>query len=419
MRFKLRQLTHSSTRNRDSRSIAAFAAIPCKRPVTKRAFLAAVAASISAGCHGLPGPYPRVSAPPVEPPASQPVTQAASQPADAFSKFEYHQLKFGSDFNLVIYAPDQPTADAAAAAAYAEVDRLDKFFNDYDPQSEISKLSLLTRDGPMEKPVAVSTELGDLLELSLSVARSTQGAFDPTIGPYVQLWRRSRRLQQKPSRERLDEARKSVGWEKVEIRPASVLSPDGTGFNVRLTAPKMRLDLGGIAGGYVADHILLLLKQRCLPMSLVDSSGDLAIGDPPPGRAGWRVAIQSLTEPNQVADFLLVHNCGVSTSGDTYRFVEIDGVRYSHIVDSRTGLGLTHRLGVTTIAPLGVQADWLATAVSAMGAEKGLAWVESMNRTAAKNVGWGARITSVNEAGEVSVIRSEGYKKAVDRNGRD
>jgi thiamine biosynthesis lipoprotein len=244
----------------------------------------------------------------------------------------------------------------------------------------------------MAEPVAVSHDLYAVLKIAREAAESTGGAFDVTVGPYVQLWRRSRRQQQLPTADRLAETKPAVGWRHVELaadRPA-----------VRLTAPRMRLDVGGVATGYISDRVLELLRKRGITSALVDLSGDLAVGDPPPGRKGWTVAVRDLTEPDKTAGTIEVANCGVSTSGDTYRFVEIDGVRYSHIVDPATGLGLTRRVGVTTVAATGVAADVAATAVSIMGAEKGLAWVE---RVGAERVG--AERAGAERAGETEWFR--------------
>jgi thiamine biosynthesis lipoprotein len=135
----------------------------------------------------------------------------------------------------------------------------------------------------------------------------------------------------------------------------------------------MLLDVGGIAKGYAADEALRVLRGRGLNRALVAASGDLAIGDAPEGETGWRIGV----EPTDgVSRQLTLVNTAVSTSGDTEQFVEIDGKRYSHIVDPKTGMGLTNRIGVTVVAPKGIVSDSVATAVCVMGAERGLEFVE-------------------------------------------
>jgi thiamine biosynthesis lipoprotein len=395
------------------------AAVSVRRPIDITSLLAGVLAVV-AGC----GPRTGQADPPpatrpantlpsahssaATSPATVPISVARRAPvADAparigdLQRFEYHQLKLGSDFNLVFYAADQSTADAAAAAAYAEVDRYDVVLNDYSATSEISRLSQKTLDGSMAAPTEISPELADVLGIALSAARLTDGVFDPTIGPFVQLWRRSRRLQQLPTPERIAEARQAFGYRNVHL--VLGVAADNKRPTAQLMSGKMRLDLGGIAGGYIADRVLAVLKSRGISSALVDSSGDLAVGDPPPGKSAWRVAIAALTEPNKPAGFIDVANCGVSSSGDTYRVVVIGGVRYSHIVDAKTGLGLTHSLGVTTIAADATTADWLATAISVLGPGEGL---KLLDRTEEPFRQAGARVTTLDTKGQPVVVES-------------
>jgi thiamine biosynthesis lipoprotein len=349
--------------------------------------------------------------------ASQPAAAtvpATPAPVPALARFEFHAIKFGSDFNVYLYAADRAKADAAAAAVFARVDALDPVLNDYVPDSEISRLSRLTHDGPMTRPAPVGDDLYDVLRIAQAAAAATDGVFDVTVGPLVQNWRWSKRQQTLPSAERTAAAKAAVGWKLMALDPAGPPAA-GQPHAVQLLTAKMRLDAGGLAGGYAADQALALLRRRGITRALIDSSGDLAVGDPPPGKAGWVVAVRDLTSPAKTAGYLEVANCGVSTSGDTYRFVEIDGIRYSHIVDPRTGLGLTRRVGVTTVAHDGVTADWLATTLSVLGPEKGIAFVDQYNKDAAAGAtagrDIGARITSVDEAGRVSVVESDRYRR--------
>ena len=133
----------------------------------------------------------------------------------------------------------------------------------------------------------------------------------------------------------------------------------------------MRLDLGGIAQGYAADRCLKILKQNGIHRALADAGGDIALGDPPPGEAGWVIEIQAdqnewLTSSRRLTSLQLA-NCGITTSGASFRYLEINGKRYSHIVDPRTGWGLTHHILVTVQAPDATQADAWATAISVLG----------------------------------------------------
>ena len=222
----------------------------------------------------------------------------------------------------------------------------------------------------------MSAELFDVLEQAQKFSALSDGAFDVTVGPLVRLWRFTRKKKTLPTPAEVHEAASSVGYEKLRL--------DRKARTVTLLAPNMRLDLGGIAKGYAADQALAILKGRGCARALVAASGDIAVGDPPPGQRGWRVSIASMdARTNETTSSVLLRDAGISTSGDTEQFAEIDGVRYSHIVNPRTGVGLTNRIQVTIIAPNATTTDALATGVSVLGPVRGLALVDSVPRTAA------------------------------------
>ena len=271
----------------------------------------------------------------------------------------------GSTFEIILYAPDEPTARRAMDAAFARIDQLNQVFSDYEPASEAGRLS---HASPMAEAVPVSEEMFNVLDYSLRLSRVTDGAFDITVGPLSRLWRRARRLRELPAPQLLDEALASVGYRYLEL--------DADGRKARLTAPGMRLDFGGVGVGYAVDEALKVLNQHGLTRALVNGSGDIVLGDPPPDEPGWRIGVAPL-EPDQPPSRLLrLAHCGVSTSGDAWQYVEIDGRRYSHIVDPKTGLGLPTRSSVTVIARDGMAADALATAATVLSVERGLALVE-------------------------------------------
>jgi FAD:protein FMN transferase len=306
-------------------------------------------------------------------------------------KFEFVREKMGGPFRLALYAADQAAADQAAEAVYRRVDQLNLILSDYSPDSEISRLSQLTLDGPMAEPVAVSEDLWRVLERGQAIARQTGGAFDVTVGPYMRLWRRARELQELPTPQRLDRTRPSVGYQHLRL--------DRPGRTVQLLAPRMRLDVGGLALGYIADQAIAAAKAAGAPRALVDAGGEISVGDPPPGKDHWVVAIQSLKSPDEMTgQYVMLKNACVTSSGDTRRFIEIGGQRYSHIIDPRTGLGLTRRIGATVIAADGMTADALDTAVCVLGARKGLELIE-------QTPGAAARITTI-EGERVRVYES-------------
>ena len=164
-----------------------------------------------------------------------------------------------------------------------------------------------------------------------------------------------------PDATAISEALVPVGAERVILDSTSTHSSR----TVRLSAPGMRLDLGGIAKGYAVDRAFEMLTTAGNARVLVDGGGDLRVGDPPPGRDGWTIAVaDSGSVGARQARLVHVSNTALAQSGATYRYVERDGVRYSHIVDPRTGYGMSDDRIVTVQAPTCMEADALASALS-------------------------------------------------------
>jgi len=276
------------------------------------------------------------------------------------TRFEYTEPHMGTTFRVVLHAPDQASADAASRRAFARIAELDTTLTDYNATSELSRV---TREA-IGHPVRVSDDLLCVLIPSQELARRSDGAFDITVGPLTRLWRRARRQVELPASDVLAEARRATGYHLLNV--------DAVAHTVEVERPGMQLDAGGIAKGYAADEALEVLRSAGYGEALVAAGGDLAIGDSPPGRKGWTVTLEGLiTDHPAPGSPIVVSRCGVSTSGDEEQWVEIGGVRYSHILDPRTGMGLTGHSSVTVVAADATTSDMLATAVSVLGPEKG------------------------------------------------
>jgi thiamine biosynthesis lipoprotein len=219
--------------------------------------------------------------------------------------------------------------------------------------------------------VRVSRDLFRVLARAQEIAQQTNGAFDVTVSPVVRLWRRARRREELPDAAELTSARELVSYKYLRLDPKA--------RTVQLLKRGMLLDLGGIAKGYAADDALAVLKRYGIASALVAAGGDIAVGAPPPGEAGWSVGIAPLDSPTQPPTrFLALQRAGVSTSGDAEQFVEIAGQRYSHIIDPRTGLALTGHSSVTIVAPDATTSDALATAFSVLGFDQAQALARSI-----------------------------------------
>ncbi len=285
----------------------------------------------------------------------------------SLTRFEYTQPQMGVPFRIVLYAGDKPSADAAAAAAFARIKQLNDTLSDYDTDSELSRLS---QTAGLGRVVRVSNDLWRMLERSQQLARETDGAFDITCGPVVSLWRKARRAKKLPDAAKLEEARRAVGHEKLQL--------DAQRRTAHLKLPYMRLDLGAIAKGYAVDEALKVLRARGIESALVAGAGDMAVSDAPPGTTGWRIELAPLDVPDaSPAKFVILRHHALATSGDIFQHVEIDGLRYSHIVDPRTGVGLTDHSLVFAIAKDCTTANTVATSVSVMGPEQGTKFAES------------------------------------------
>jgi thiamine biosynthesis lipoprotein len=296
----------------------------------------------------------------------------STPPGPPLQRFQFSHPAMGTLITITLYAPDQPQARAAAQAAFQRIDALEDITSDYQADSELMQLC----DQPFGRPVPVSADLFAVLQRAQKMSELSDGAFDVTVGPYVRLWRFARKRKVLPAPAELAAARAAVGWQNLKLDPRA--------RTVTLLVPHMRLDLGGIAKGYAADQALKVLKGRGIDRALVAASGDIAIGDPPPGKRGWKIGITPYDgSTNAAPPTLLLHNAGISTSGDTEQFIEINGIRYSHIISPLTGLGLTNRIQATIIGPDATTTDSLDTTVSVLGVRRGLALANSLPRTAA------------------------------------
>lgn len=287
--------------------------------------------------------------------------------AQQLQRFEFSEPHLGTNVQITLYAPTEVVANEAADAGYFRIRELNQVFSDYDGMSETAKLCRSAGTGTQ---FVVSPDLFDLLTKSLLLSQQTDGAFDVTISPVIKLWRTARRQRVLPDPAQLENAKKLVGWRKIVLRKENQ--------SVELTQTGMLLDFGGIAKGYIAQQACDAVRKSGCPRCLVAVAGDIATGDPPldaNGRelSGWRVGVAPLDKPDgEPSRILSLKNMSVSTSGDAFQFVEINGVRYSHIVDPKTGLGLTHRSSVTTISSNGAIADGLATALTILKTEDGM-----------------------------------------------
>lgn len=277
---------------------------------------------------------------------------------DAPARYELSEPHMGTTFRLVFYAHSAAAAREAGRAAFSRIAEIDRSLSDYRHDSDV--MQLCRAAGGESRPV--SRDFVAVWRIASRLAAASGGAFDVTAGPLTRLWRRARRLSERPSESAIHAARALTDPNGLDVH----VEADGSG-TARLARAGMCLDFGGIAKGYAADAALAVLRAREIDAALVAAGGDLAIGDAPPGTDGWQVTIAPLGDAKPPVASLTLTRAGVSTSGDAEQWVELDGVRYSHILDPRTGMPLTGRRSVTVIARDATWSDALATAISVLG----------------------------------------------------
>lgn len=280
----------------------------------------------------------------------------------ALERFEFRERHMGTEARLAFYAPDRAAAEHAARAAFSRIAELDSILSDYRADSE---LNAVTRAHP-DTGAAVGSDLFAVLAFALPLARETNGAFDITAGPVVRLWREALRTTHLPGDSARCSALARVGWQHVSL--------DSARRRVTFALPGMQLDAGGVGKGYAADAALDVLAQHGIRRALVEFGGEVVAREAPPQSDGWTVRVS--VRDSQPVDVLL-SNAAVSTSGDQEQFADIGGVRYSHVVDPRTGLGLVGGVTVSVQAPSGMQADAWATAASVLNERERAGFIAS------------------------------------------
>jgi thiamine biosynthesis lipoprotein len=282
-----------------------------------------------------------------------------------------YQLVMGTFARVVVVAKDAATGTKCVKASMAEIRKVDELMSDYNEESEISRIN----KEAAHKSVQVSPSTYEVLQKSIEFSKLTDGAFDVTVGPLVDVFHKTKEERVAPTQKQIAQAKVKVGFEKLIM--------NSNNRTVHFGVEGMRLDLGGIAKGYAVDKAIEAARRCGADGVMVDIGGDVrCYGVPPEGRDNWRIGLQ---DPNSAVEgmsggglvlTLKVKSAAVATSGDYQQFVFIEGKRYSHIMNRKTGTSIEGLSSVTIIADNATDADALATSVSVMGPVKGIALIE-------------------------------------------
>ncbi len=286
------------------------------------------------------------------------------------------RMVMGTFARIVAIAPDANTAAKSIEAALHQIHNVDDLMSNFKEDSEISRVNADAFDHPVE----VGESTFDVLQRSIEFSKLTDGAFDITVGPLVQLFRTAKTEGIAPTPEQIARAKTKVGFEKLKLNDQN--------RTVRFTVEGMSLDLGGIAKGYAVDKAIRAMQRRGAIGAMIDLGGDVrCFGTPPKGRKKWLVGLQDPNIDDVGGSGLLlklqVSNAAVTTSGDYQQFAIIEGKRHSHIINRQTGKSAQGLSSVTVIAQNATDADALATAVTVMGPKRGLALIEKIPETEA------------------------------------
>jgi thiamine biosynthesis lipoprotein len=316
----------------------------------------------------------------------------------------------GTVAELKVVSDDPARATEALDRAFAELERIQAATTSYSEDSDPARLARGEVGGEYA-PVSGATDA--ILRLALQVAADSEGAFDPTAGALVAAWGWPEHPAL-PDSASVELARATVDWRGVESEAAGGSSrppgPDGAVARApgvldwRLTKPGSRLDLGGIAKGWGVDRAADILARAC-GACLVNAGGDLMVRGLKPGGQPWRVGVQDPRDPSQLfLKLRLGEDVAVATSGDYQRYFEVDGVRYHHLLDPRTGWPARGANSATVIAPDCATADAWATAAFVLGPVAGIAALE-------EQPGLEGVIVGLDDAGELVLHETSGFAR--------
>jgi len=267
----------------------------------------------------------------------------------------------GNRFEITVVGDDRLWADKRIDDAVEEIKRIEKLFTTFD---ESSQTNLINRNAGIA-PVKVDREVYDLIERSKKISTLTQGAFDITYGSIdKRLWNFDKTMTSLPDAQTAKKLVRLINYRNVIL--------DEKNCSVFLKEKGMRIGFGGIGKGYAAEKAKSLLQQKGVKSGIINAAGDLTAWGHQPNGKPWTIGIADPDTKRQAFSFLEITNTSIATSGNYEKFVLIDGKKYSHTIDPKTGLPVRGIKSVTIICPNAEIADAMATPVMIMGIKTGL-----------------------------------------------
>ena len=304
--------------------------------------------------------------------------------------FKKKQSLLGSPFEITVVASDSILGNQYTDMAIAEVKRIENLISDWIPTSQISKVN----QNAGIVPVQVDKEVYDLVERAIAISKLTSGAFDISYASMDRIWKFDGSMKEMPTPEAIKKSVEKVGYQNI------ILNPQNT--SIFLKNKGMKLGLGGIGQGYIADKIKALLQVKGCKSGLVNVSGDINTWGTQPDGKSWTVGIVNPMNKNKVFATFPLEDSAVETSGSYEKFVTFNGKRYSHIIDPRTGYPASGIISVSVFAKQTELADALATGIFVLGIDVGLDLINQLN---------GIGCIIVDDKGNIHVSKNIDIKK--------
>ncbi|MGB0776312.1 MAG: FAD:protein FMN transferase, partial [Akkermansiaceae bacterium] len=278
------------------------------------------------------------------------LSKEAEKSSEKLTKHRFSAPHLGTMVHLVFYDEGRDHAAELAKKCFQRVKDLDAILSDYRADSELNQLCAK----PIGVPHPVSRDLFTVISFAQSVSAKSDGAFDITLGKETKRWRR-------------DSKNKSLSTEGKSEASYRDLVLDAAGKKITLNKP-LKIDLGGIGKGYIADQLMVVLKTAGIQHAAVIIGGETLLAAAPPGKKGWRIGVENPSR--EVVGRLVLEHTALSTSGDSYQFFEANGERHAHVIDPSNKKSKTNRLNVTVMAVSSMQADCWATALRVLPTEQ-------------------------------------------------
>lgn len=273
----------------------------------------------------------------------------------------------GTVFQITAIGKNETLAKQAVAKAYQEVERIERLISSWDEHSETS---LINRNAGLT-PVTVSEELFNLIERSKKVSKLSNGIFDISFASIDKIWRFDGSMKTIPSEEEIANSVSKINYENILLNP--------TDHSVFLKEQGMKIGFGGIGKGYTANRCKVLMQEMGIESGVVNAGGDLITWGKQANGEEWTIGIADPSKKESALSYLKISDHSVVTSGNYERFIELDGKKYSHIIDPTTGWPAESLTSVTIICPDAEIGDALATTVFILGVDKGLQLINRLN----------------------------------------